>query len=177
MAKQCQAQARAGSQPVVFQGTTTGKRYCGLLWTSDVIHNCSKHAHGAQMIAFLKKHKCGPTGRALATVFVRHDAINVSSIETSISGTARNPFGAQLQFTNLVKSPSGGNINDLMREGHRIPGPNGRMSAHAVLGVFAIGENINIIDAWYRDKPTPKNDYNLRLVEADLKLSRLVGGG
>lgn len=177
LATQCPAHARAGSQPVVFQGTTTGKRYCGLVWTSDEIHDCAKHAHGARMIAFLKKHTCGPTGRVLATVFARHDAINVSSIETSFSGTPRNPFGAQLQFTNLVKSPSGGNIDDLLREGHRMPGPHGRMSAHAVLGVFTIGQNINVIDTWYRNKPTPNNDYNLRLVEADLKLSRLLGGG
>lgn len=176
LATQCQAHAGSGGKPILFQGTTTGRRYCGLLWTSDVVHDCAKHAHGAKMIAFLQKHKCGPTGRALATVFVRHDAINVTSVETSFAGSARNPFGAQLEFTNLVKSSRGGGIDDLLRDGHRIPGPHGRPPAHAVLGVFAIGANINVIDAWYRDKPTPKNDYNLRLVEADLKLSQLLDG-
>lgn len=90
---QCHNRARAGGKPIIFRGNSSSDQYCGLQWSSDVIRDCPTHAHGAKMIAFLKTHKCNTTGRTLATIFVRGDAINVSSIATSITGTAQNPLG------------------------------------------------------------------------------------
>lgn len=139
-----------------------------------MIRTCATHAHGAKMIAFLKAHRCDTTRRALATIFVRGDAINVTSIATSIAGSSQNPLGADAQFINLATSPGTGGINDLLQEGHHIPGPRGHMPPHPVFGVFSAGSGVNIIYAWYRDRPTPPDDPKLQHAEGDVKFSTLL---
>jgi hypothetical protein len=101
--------------------------------------------------------------------------VNVSSVETSFAGSAGNPLGGAAQFVNLVTSPDGGGIDDLSREGRHIPGARGRVPAHLAPAVLLAGTDIDVVYAWYRNQPTPENDYVLQLVDNDVKFSQLVG--
>jgi hypothetical protein len=167
--------ARSAGRTVVFRGAKTHRHYCSVIWKSDVIHNCAQHAYGTTMIAFLKQHPCGSARRVLATVYLRHGPVDISSIATSFAGTANNPFGAELDFTNLEKARRTRGLKDLLREGDRMPGPHAYGPAHAMFGVYALNVNINIIRAWYPDRPTATHDQQLALLERDLAFSTLTG--
>jgi len=167
----CRAHAGAHGHVVSFRGTHSQSPYCAVVWSSDVIHNCAKHAYGRKMIAFLRKHHCRSATRTLATVFHAHFAVNVSSVATAFPGTAHNQFGAEFKFTQLAKTRSAGGIDDLLRDGHRIPGPAGTPPKHAVYGVYPLNTMVDVLYAWYagyRSGPTPGLPPSLKTIEQDI---------
>lgn len=141
---------------VSFRGTHSQTPYCAVVWMSDVIHDCAKHAYGRKMTAFLGKHHCRPARRTLATVFHAHFAVNVSSVATAFPGTAHNQLGAEFKFTQLAETRSAGGIDDLLRDGHRIPGSAGTPPKDAVYGVYPLDTSVDVLYAWYRARPGPR---------------------
>lgn len=153
---------------ITFRGARSDSPYCAIVWTSDVIHDCVKYAYGPKMIAFLTRHHCGTARRTLATVFHAHFAVNLSSVATAFAGTAHNPLGAEFRFTQLARARGAGGIRDLLREGHRIPGPSGRPPKTAAYGVYSLNTNIDILYGWYRQKPGAGYGGPLKLIEQDV---------
>lgn len=165
----CHAIGGTRGRVVTFRGTQSDTPYCGVVWTSDVIHDCTKHAYGPKVVAFLRRHDCGTATRTLATILHAHfGAVNVSSIATAFAGTARNALGAEFEFTQLAKSRSRGGIKDLLRDGDRVPGPNGSPSNHAVYGVYPLNTNVDILYGWYRERPRIEYGTSLKLIEQDV---------
>jgi hypothetical protein len=160
---------------VPFRGTTTPTHYCGIVWNSDVVHDCARYAYGAAVVAFVRRHRCGPIRRVLATVYVGGVAVNISSVVTSFAGTATNPYGAELAFGQLVRSRRTGGITDLLRAGHRIPGPGGRPDAGAYYGVYPFNTQVDILDSWYRIPSAHPRLWSLKRLDQDLSFSRLTG--
>jgi hypothetical protein len=160
---------------VPFRGPTTPRQYCGIVWSSDVVHDCTRYAYGSAVIAFVRRHRCGAIRRVLATVYVGGFSVNISSVVTSFAGTANNPYGAEYTFGQLASSRRAGGIADLLRAGHRIPGPNGRPPADAYYRVYPFNTGADIIDSWYRTPPTYRGGANsLKSIDQDLSFGRLT---
>lgn len=172
----CRSHAGAHGRVVSFRGGRTNTPYCGIVWFSDVVHDCMKHAYGHAVIAFLSRHHCGTAQRTLATVYHANFAVNLSSVATSFQGTARNPLGAEFRFTQLASSRNEGGIADLLRDGHRIPGPTGKPPRTAIYGVYPLNTNVDVIYGWYRQKPSAGyGSSSLKLIEQDVAFSPATG--
>jgi hypothetical protein len=176
---QCLARKVPGSTVVPFRGTTSPRKYCGVVWSDDILRNCGRRAYGAAVVAFVRRHRCGRVRRVLATVYVGGFSVNVSSVVTSFTGTAHNPYGAANKFAQLAGSRRAGGIADLLRAGHRIPGPHGRPPANAHYEVipFDVPYNtqVDILDSWYRKGPAYRGGANsLEVIENDLSFGRLT---
>lgn len=159
---------------IVFRGTTTQQQYRATVWASDTIHNCAQHAYGAPMIAFLRKHPCGPTHRVLATVYTSAGPVDVSAISTSFAGHGANIYRPTEQFVNLENASGTGSINDLLREGASMPGASGQIPPHEAFKVYSQDTGVTVFDAWYGHGSTPDQDPALVSLEEDLFLSRLT---
>lgn len=176
-AAQCLARkAPPGSRIVPFRGTETPRNYCAVVWSSDVVHDCERLAYGSAVVAFVRRHRCGTVRRVLATVYVGGFSVNVSSVVTSFAGTPRNPYGAEYTFGRLASSRRAGGLADLLRDGHRIPGPHGRPPANAHYGVYPFNTEADILYSWYRKPPAlPGAANSLKVIDQDLSFSRLTG--
>lgn len=169
----CLARKVPGSRAVPFRGSVTPTHYCAVVWSSDVVHGCRRLAYGAQVIAFVRRHPCRAVHRVLATVYVGSFSVNVSSVVTSFAGTPQNPYGAEYRFGQLASSRRAGGIADLLRDGHRIPGPRGRPPANAHYGVYPFNTGADILYTWYRNPPA--SPVSWKTLDQDLSFSRLTG--
>ena len=172
---QCLARKVPGSRAVPFRGTATPTQYCGVVWSADTVHDCSRLAYGAAVIAFVRRHRCSVVRRVLATVYVGGLSVNVSSVAASFAGTSHNPFGAAYTFSQLAGSRRAGGLADLLRAGHRIPGWLGRPPASAHYQVVLFNNQIDIFYSWYRKPPAvPRSAKSLKFIDQDLSLGRLT---
>jgi hypothetical protein len=170
---QCQARKVPGTHVVPFRGTQTTTHYCAIVWSADVVHDCRRLAYGTAVIAFVRRHPCGPVRRVLATVYVGGFSVNVSSVVTSFAGTQHNPYGAEYTFGRLASSRRSGGIADLLRNGHRIPGPHGTPPADAHYELVPFNTQVDILYTWYRTPPA--SHVSWKLLDQDLSFSRLTG--
>ena len=173
---ECLARKVPGSRVVPFRGAETATHYCGVVWSADLVHDCRRVAYGAAVVTFVRRHRCGTVRRVLATVYVRGFSVNVSSVATSFRGMPHNPFGAEYTFGQLASSRRAGGLVDLLRAGHRIPGPHGRSPANARYEVVPLNTNADIIYSWYRKPPAYRGGPNsLKFLDQDLSLGELTG--
>lgn len=159
---------------ITFRGTTTQREYRATVWASDTIRNCAAHAYGSRMIAFLRKHPCGPTHRVLATVYAGGTPVDVSVISTSFAGHGPDVYQPTEQFVNLENASGTGSINDLLREGAGMPGASGQVPFREAFEVYSQDTGVTIFDAWYERGPTRDQDPRLVHLEQDWFLSRLT---
>jgi hypothetical protein len=61
-------------------------------------------------------------------------------------------------FRTLVAADGTGNINDLLREGRRLPSGPSAVPTPDAFSVLGQDAGVAIVDAWYLDGPTPNND-------------------
>jgi hypothetical protein len=73
-------------------------------------------------------------------------------------------------FLKLVSKDGTGNLNDLMREGYRLP--SGPKSVPFPNAFSALGQdnNVTIVEAWYLKGATPDNDPALEKMAQDIFL-------
>jgi len=152
----------------VHSGTRT---YVIKVWFDINNATCADHAYGAQMIAFLQQHKCFGLKRILATTVVNGQEVGFNVAQLGFPGTSSSdPYGVVEQFRNLVNADGTGNINDLLREGYRLPsGPTSVPSPDAFKTVGQ-DEGIEVYDMWYLSGPTPNNDPVLLQMAQDIFL-------
>lgn len=150
---------QAPSKPVrtatVHAATAT---YLIKVWTETTDTDCAAHAYGAPVINYLKAHRCSGVSRLLATTTVNGKAVGFAQSSLAFTGTAPQVYTTAEKFRALVETNGTGNINDLLREGRRLPsGPTGVPSPDAF---SAEGQDagVIIVDAWYLNGPTPDND-------------------
>jgi hypothetical protein len=174
----CLARKTPGGRPVVFFGGESQREFCGVVWRSDVVKSCSRDAYGAKVIAFVKKHKCGPVHRELATVYAPTFTVDFSSVIVKFAkpGTTGNPMGTLFNFTQLAKPRSAAGIADLLRAGDKIPGPHGNPPAGAYYGNDMFTSSVDLFYDWYVKRPKSTHFENsLRLLGPDFAFTQLTG--
>ncbi|WP_375480739.1 hypothetical protein [uncultured Jatrophihabitans sp.] len=161
---------------ITVTGTSSQQTYQAQVYAADDISDCAAHAYGATMVAFLKAHQCGPTHRTLALVDLAGQQVVVSSIATSFAGTSQDPYGVSIRFQKLELADGTGSIDDLLREGHSIPGIATAVPAHEAFQVVGQDNGVDVFDAWYASGPTRDQDRTLLNLEQDLFLTSLTSG-
>jgi hypothetical protein len=175
-AAQCAKLKKPGGRPRAFRGSDTPRRYCAVVWHSDVRPDCAALAYGPSVIRFLRRHRCGTVRRVVATVYAPGFVVDVSSVATKISGPSPiGEYGSELRFTQLAGSRSAGGIADLLRDGHKIPGPHGRPPAGAYFSLNSLDDQVDMIYAWYVKRPMNARSWNsLKQFEADIAFTVLT---
>jgi hypothetical protein len=147
-----------------------GVTYVIKIWTD--VHNdtCFDHAYGQPMITFLTEHPCQGLERVLGTTTVNGRPVGFAESATSFTGTAKDPYVDSGKFRTLVEKDGTGNINDLLREGYRLP--SGPTSVPSPDAFSCVGQDngVTVWDVWYLDGPTPNNDKPLVTMTTDIFL-------
>lgn len=161
----------APSTPVrtasVHAGPTT---YLIKVWAETADTECSSHAYGAPVIAYLTAHPCNSLLRLLATTTVNGRAVGLAQSGIGFTGAGPDVYKTAGDFMKLVTENGTGNINDLLREGRRLPsGPTAVPSPNAF---SALGQDAGVVidEAWYLDGATPENDPPLVKMAHDIFL-------
>lgn len=159
------ASSGSGTHPVPSQPLRTvtvtgsnGTKYTVQIWADVSDPSCFDHAYGQPVITFLTQHPCKGLRRYLGTTTVNGRPVGFAQESTGFAGTATDPYIYTSQFTQLVQRDGTGSIDDLMREGYRLPsGPTSVPSPDA-FNCLGQDQGVTIWDLWYLDGPTPNND-------------------
>jgi hypothetical protein len=147
-----------------------GTTYHVQIWWDVQNATCFDHAYGQPIITFLTTHPCSGLRRILATTTVNGRPVGFAMSATGFAGTAHNLYGTAGKFAQLEQADNTGSINDLLREGYRLPsGPTSVPSGEA-FNVLGQDTGVTVWDAWYLDGPTPTNDPALITMTQDLFL-------
>jgi hypothetical protein len=154
-------------------GTLAGK-YVMSLWAHDVITDCGAHSHGTPIVAYFAAHPCRSATRRLWTTPIggRTLALSIISVSAQITKVNENPdFEWAQQLADLENADGTGSVNDLIREGERIPGAGTSIPTNEVFSVLAQDGLVVIIDGWYVTGSTNPKDAQLASIEVDLTFS------
>jgi hypothetical protein len=150
--------------------TSGGASYVVQVWADVTDASCADHAYGAKMIAFLREHPCDGLERLLATTTVHGRPVGLAESITAFRGTAKDPYKYTSEFMRLERADGTGSINDLLREGYRLPSGPRHIPAHEAFTVLGQDDGATVWDAWYLDGTTPDNDPPLITMAQDLFL-------
>jgi hypothetical protein len=150
--------------------TSDGITYVIKIWADVSDKTCFDHAYGQPMITFLTQHPCRGLQRVLGTTTVKGQPVGFAESVTSFTGTPKDPYVDSGKFRQLEESDGTGSINDLLREGYRLPsGPTSVPSGEA-FNVIGQDNGVSVWDVWYLDEPTPSNDKTLIKMTMDVFL-------
>lgn len=147
-----------------------GRTYVIKIWADVKDRTCFDHAYGQPIISFLTRHPCTGLERYLATTTVNGRQVGFAESATGFPGTAADPYRWAARFATLEKQDGTGSLNDLLREGYRLPsGPTAIPSSEA-FNVISQDQGVTVWDAWYLAGPTPNNDPALMRMTQDVFL-------
>lgn len=147
-----------------------GVTYRIKIWWVVRNSSCAAHSYGNAVTSFLIVHPCRGLQRVLATTTVHGRRVGFNESSTGFPGPPQDPYRYARRFIALELRNGTGSINDLLREGYRLPsGPQAVPSPDAF---NALGQDsgVAVWDAWYLDGPTPVNDPPLIRMTNDLFL-------
>lgn len=149
----------APSKPIrVATVTAADATYTVEVWAQAQDKDCAAHAYGQPVIHYLLSHSCLGVNRLLATTTVNGRPAGIAQSTVAFGGAQPTSYRAAGDFRALVSQDGTGNINDLMREGRRLPaGPDAVPSPDA-FAALAQDNGVVIVESWYLDGPTPDND-------------------
>jgi hypothetical protein len=161
------------AQPVLTKSVVAdgGRTYVVKVWAQTQDVDCAGHAYGAPVVAFLKQHPCAGLSRLLVTTTVHGRPVGFAQNSIGFKGpTAQAVYQAAGRFRALVTKDGTGNLNDLLREGYRLPsGPTSVPYPDAFLALSQ-DNSVSIVDAWYLQGSTPDNDPALIHMAKDIYL-------
>ena len=148
------------------------------LWAQDNPTDCSAHSHG-QVVAYFRQHPCRGLSRYLWTMpyHGRTLAVAVETIEAESgpfdpTSTVHLEYEWANKLVNLETADGTGGINDLVMEGHRVPGFTGTViPAQEAFDVENEDNGVVVFDAWYVNGPTTSQDPDLVELEQGLFLT------
>lgn len=150
--------------------TVDGRTYLVKIWVRRHDDDCVAHAYGAPMLAFLRAHRCSGLDRVLATTAVDGRPIAYAESSTAFAGTSTQPYGVTAAFRKLIEANGTGSLNDLLREGYRLPSGPTAIPPSEAFDVIGQDNGVAVWDLWYLDGPTPDQDKTLLRVVTDLYL-------
>jgi hypothetical protein len=140
------------------------------VWAERTDKDCAAHAYGQPVISYLQAHPCSGMTRVLATTTVNGRGVGIAQSSIGFSGQAPESYQTAGNFRTLVGLDGTGNLDDLLREGRRLPsGPTAVPSPDA-FSVLAQDAGVTVVDAWYLDGATPDNDPALVTMARDTYL-------
>jgi hypothetical protein len=86
-------------------------------------------------------------------------------------GPAGDEYRYAAQFTKLEQADATGSMNDLLREGRRIPGGPARIPTHEAFEVITQGLGVTVFDAWFTESATRDQEPELVRLEQDLAVT------
>jgi hypothetical protein len=147
-----------------------GRNYVIDVWAEVKNATCADHAYG-QVATFLTAHPCGGMTRQLATTFVNGKGVGFAVSAVDIPGSdAQHLYDNAAAFDKLVEADGTGNVDDLMREGWRLPSGPASVPSPDAFKTLSEDTVVNIYDMWYLSGPTPNNDPALLQMAQDIYL-------
>jgi hypothetical protein len=143
--------------------------YAVQVWAETEVHDCAVHAYGA-VIAFLRAHPCNGLKQLLATTTVDGRKVGLASRSIGFRGTGDSAYRTAGAFRSLVTKSGTGNLNDLLREGYRLPGGPTSVPFPNAFDAQSQDAGVTVVEAWYIDGHTPDNDPPLVHMAQDLFL-------
>jgi hypothetical protein len=135
-----------------------GTTYRVDLWAEVNTPTCADHAYGAPMIAFLRAHQCVGLTRKLATTTVSGRGVGLAISDLGFRDPDPASYRSAGQFVTLVSKDGTGNLDDLLREGYRLPSGPTRVPSPDAFSALGQDNGVEVVDAWYLSGPTPDND-------------------
>ncbi|MDT4926120.1 MAG: hypothetical protein QOG01_3833 [Pseudonocardiales bacterium] len=147
-----------------------GTTYVIKIWADVKNDTCFDHAYGQPMITFLTEHPCTGLQRVLGTTTVNGRPVAFAESALGFRSPPSDPYKYASEFSTLVRRDGTGNINDLLREGYRLPAGPTRVPYPDAFNCVGQDEGVTVWDAWYLDGPTPNNDKALVTMTEDIFL-------
>lgn len=140
------------------------------IWARATSRNCAAHAYGAPVIDFLHRHSCNGLTSLLATTTVDGRAVGFAQRSVGFGGGVNQSYRAAGQFRALVSRSGTGNLNDLLREGYRLPAGPTQVPFPNAFNAQSQDSGVTVVEAWYLTGSTPDNDPALERMERDIYL-------
>ncbi len=131
------------------------------VWSQVTSPSCAGHAHGAAVVAFLRKHPCTALTRLLGTTIIDKKAVGLAQSNVTFAGTTNTATTAATDFTLLIGKKGAGNITDLFRDGRRLPSGPAAIPASSATNVRNDERTATVVAAWYLKGGTPRDDPSL----------------
>ncbi|MGH8960324.1 MAG: hypothetical protein ACRDWT_03825 [Jatrophihabitantaceae bacterium] len=138
-----------------------GTSFLVSIWAARTDPTCANHAYGKPVIAFLTAHPCVGLRRLLATTTLDTHAVGLAISELGFKGTDPQVYTTAGNFVTLVKRNGTGNLDDLLRDGSRLPAGPSSVPDPDVTTAQAQDAGVEVVDAWYLDRPTSSSDSKL----------------
>jgi hypothetical protein len=140
------------------------------IWADVKDGTCFDHAYGQPVITFLTQHPCTGLQRVLGTTTVNGRPVAFAESALGFRSPPADPYKYASEFSTLVRKDGTGNINDLLREGYRLPDGPPKVPYPDAFNCLGQDEGVTVWDAWYLDGPTPNNDKPLVRMTMDIFL-------
>lgn len=147
-----------------------GTTYVVKIWAETEVKDCAAHAYGAPVINFLRTHPCAGMRQVLATTTVDGKAVGFAQRSIGFLGGMNQSYRAAGQFRALVTRSGTGNLNDLLREGYRLPSGPSAVPFPNAFSALGQDNGVTVVEAWYLHGPTPDNDPPLVRMAQDIFL-------
>jgi hypothetical protein len=133
--------------------------------------DCAAQAYGGPVIAFLNAHPCVSMNRLLATTTVNGRQVGFAERSIGFTGSnAGQAYRTAGKFRKLVSRNGTGNIDDLMRDGYRLPSGPKSVPFPNAFSALSQDSGVTIVEAWYVDGSTSDNDPALERMEQAIYL-------
>lgn len=136
----------------------TGRSYVVKVWFRTSGKDCAAHAYGKPVIRYLGAHPCDGMTRLLATTKVNGRDVGFAEESVTFGGRYPQMYSYAGKFRKLVSKDGTGNVNDLMREGYRLPGGPTSVPYPNAFNAMSQDAVTTVVEAWYLYDPTPDND-------------------
>jgi len=145
----------------------TGGTFTVRVWARQTGTDCAAHAYGAPVIKYLRAHPCASMTRLLATTTVGGRAVGFAQESVTFAGEYPTKYTYAGRFRALVTKDGTGNVNDLMREGYRLPRGPAAVPYPNAFDAQSQDAVTTVVEAWYLRGATPDNDPALVRMERD----------
>jgi hypothetical protein len=153
----------------VTVNTPAGAGYVVKIWWDVHNRTCFDHAYGP-IVTWLTTHPCDGLERFLGTTTVGGRQVAFAMSSTGFPGTPRDLYGETGTFIRLEQANGTGSLDDLLREGYRLPDGPSALPSDEVFTVLGQDQGVTVWDVWYLDGSTPANDPALIKMTQDLFL-------
>ncbi len=139
------------------------------MWAEQTSTDCAAHAYG-QVAGFLAAHPCFGISQVLATTAIDGRAVGFAQNGVGFKGDLQVSYRAARDFGALITRDGTGNLDDLFREGYRLPAGPDHVPSPDAFKALGQDNGVTVVDAWYLDGPTPDNDPPLVKMAEDIFL-------
>jgi hypothetical protein len=146
-----------------------GTVYAVSVWAEQDSANCAAHAYG-QVAQFVATHDCTGIRQVLGTTAIDGRAVGFEQNAVAFGGSMNTSYRAAGEFRGLVATNGTGNLNDLLREGYRLPAGPAQVPSPDAFDALGQDAGVVVVDAWWLDGATPSNDPKLVTMARDLFL-------